>query len=547
MKTSSLLFLVFVLTKISAQEIDFLHINEMDALFASDGVLFFDNNEIEAHMIFPDPVVGETPVSTIFLAGLWVGGIDDGGLLHVAAQTYRQSGNDFWPGPIATDYDYPGYAEKYDDVWVCNKSTIDDHITNWNTVGYIVPESISDWPGNGDPINGEAAILAPFFDYNNNMLYDPENGDYPIIRGDQAAFFIFNDDAELHMESGGEKLGLEIHAMAYAFDAPSDSALDQSIFLNYAIINKSTNNYSDFIIGMFSDFDIGAYDDDFVGCDTVLNMFYGYNGDGVDGPTSPNYGPICPAQGIMFLNQPLYTFKYFINNFEVNGNPETADDYYEYISGLWKDGSSQTYGGNGYGGILNTRFVYPGDVYIPDSWSENTGVYGPFDRRGIGSVSPQTLGVGDTICLDMALPAAIAYDTLYLDSLGVGRHPWYSISKLKERATNILDFYNTTYSDCSIIYLRNPDFVEGVEQEQLLAAKIYPNPANTVINIEMRNQIPGVKLIEIWNAFGQKVLTTELFDTDVVQINVNEFPVGLYFIQINSPVGETFTAGFQKF
>lgn len=135
---------------------------------------------------------------------------------------------------------------------------------------------------------------------------------------------------------------------------------------------------------------------------------------------------------------------------------------------------------------------------------ENTGVYGPFDRRGIGSVSPQTLGVGDTICLDMALPAAIAYDTLYLDSLGVGRHPWYSISKLKERATNILDFYNTTYSDCSIIYLRNPDFVEGVEQEQLLAAKIYPNPANTVINIEMRNQIPGVKLIEIWNAFGQK-------------------------------------------
>ncbi len=86
-----------------------------------------------------------------------------------------------------------------------------------------------------------------------------------------------------------------------------------------------------------------------------------------------------------------------------------------------------------------------------------------------------------------------------------------------------------------------------MEQEQLLAAKIYPNPANTVINIEMRNQIPGVKLIEIWNAFGQKVLTTELFDTDVVQINVNEFPVGLYFIQINSPVGETFTAGFQKF
>lgn len=545
MKTLLFFPLICIVTRISAQEVDFLHINEMDALFASDGILFYDYDNTDAHLIFPNPAPGEPDVSTIFVAGLWMGGIDDGGLLHVAAQTYRQSGNDFWPGPIATDYDYPGYDEKYDDVWVCDKATIDNHISNWNTIGYIVPESIIDWPGNGDPANGEAEILAPFFDYNNNMIYDPENGDYPIIRGDQAAFFIFNDDAEIHMESGGEKFGLEIHAMAYAFDAPADSALDQSIFLNYSIINKSTNNYSDFIIGMFTNFDIGAYDDDYLGCDTTLNMFYGYNGDLIDGPTSPNYGMHCPAQGIMFLNQPLYAYKYIRNNFEVTGLPESVDDYYEYISGFWKDGSSQTYGGNGYGGLVNTKYVYPGNIWDDASWSESgTPAY---DKQSLGSAGPNTLNMGDTICVDMAFPAAIAYDTLFLDSLGLGYYPWYAVSKLKERAASIQDFYNTTYSDCSIVYLRNPDFIEGVEQEQLLAAKIYPNPTNTVINIEMRYQIPGVKSIEIWNAFGQKILATDLFDTDVAQIKVNEFPVGLYFIQINSPTGETFTAEFQKF
>ena len=37
---------------------------------------------------------------SMFAGSLWIGGLDDDDQLKVAAQTYRQSGNDFWPGPI---------------------------------------------------------------------------------------------------------------------------------------------------------------------------------------------------------------------------------------------------------------------------------------------------------------------------------------------------------------------------------------------------------------------------------------------------------------
>ena len=39
---------------------------------------------------------------SMFAGALWIGGVDDGGQLKVAAMTYRQSGNDFWPGPLNT-------------------------------------------------------------------------------------------------------------------------------------------------------------------------------------------------------------------------------------------------------------------------------------------------------------------------------------------------------------------------------------------------------------------------------------------------------------
>jgi hypothetical protein len=45
--------------------------------------------------------------------------------------------------------------------------------------------------------------------------------------------------------------------MAYAFNNSIDSALNNTIFINYRIYNRSQNNYDSLYIGSFTDFDIG--------------------------------------------------------------------------------------------------------------------------------------------------------------------------------------------------------------------------------------------------------------------------------------------------
>jgi len=40
---------------------------------------------------------------SLFAGALWIGGVDAGGQLKVAAMTYRQGGNDFWSGPLNVD------------------------------------------------------------------------------------------------------------------------------------------------------------------------------------------------------------------------------------------------------------------------------------------------------------------------------------------------------------------------------------------------------------------------------------------------------------
>ncbi|MDB4082974.1 hypothetical protein N9502_01770 [Vicingaceae bacterium] len=64
------------------------------------------------------------------------------------------------------------------------------HQANYNQIGYIMPEGIKNWPAFGDTTLGVSKDLAPFFDANNNGCYDPQNGDYPVIKGDEALYWI---------------------------------------------------------------------------------------------------------------------------------------------------------------------------------------------------------------------------------------------------------------------------------------------------------------------------------------------------------------------
>jgi len=455
--------------------------------------------------------------STIFNSNLWMGGLNSGNL-HLAAQLYCQFGRDFWLGPVSTDYEVineesvvsDAYREKYHHTWKVSKAEIAYHRAHYADAGYVMPWAIAHWPAHGRTEYGESAQLAPYKNVAGTSAYEPELGDYPLIRGDEAVFFITNDALEEHTESGGTPLNVDILGMAYAFNAP-DSMLQNTIFLSYDIRNRSTNTYHDFYFGFKTDFDIGYALDDYIGCDTSLNLMYGYNGTEIDGNGgSWAYGENPPVQGVMFLNQKMSAFLYHNNDGQVHGDPRNASDYYNYLRAIWKDGTPVTYGGNGYnpGSTDYTNFMFSGDPINKTGWTEFTPngpgsePNDPADRRGVMSTGPFTLNAGESITIDLALPFARDY--------GSKNGNLASLAKLKQFTQEVQEYYDE-------------NIVGIAETLRATSLRVYPNPSNGQFTIESEKIIES---IEVYNLLGKKIFESTP-KSQTTQINTR-LPQGLY-------------------
>ena len=402
---------------------NYLNINNWNVRFGETGWNFYAYDYIAAAEIPKD-----SGKHSLFISQLWIGGYADT-ILHVTAERYE--GGDFFVGPIANVRNNE-FFNRYDRVWKVNKSDIDYHISHYGYEDYHMPESIKNWPGNGNLSNGELPVTAPYVDVNQNGIYDPENGDYPKIRGDQTIYIIYNDSADVHNSSYGEKLGIEVHAMAYAF-ADSTNPNYNTFYVNYYIYNRSDNVYDSLYVGIFNDMDLGNPFDDYIGCDSTRNAYFLYNGDdndenynGVNG-----YGENPPAVAVVALNHPLSSFMYFINGTGPLSTPNTATEYYNYLTARWRDGTHLTYGGDGYGDSIYTNFMFEQTT----GWNEISAGNVPGDRRGIGSVGPFTLRPEGYVDIDVAYVWA-------RDSVN------HSLDTLMKAIDYVQNFYNTQNFDC---------------------------------------------------------------------------------------------------
>ena len=184
-----------------------LHGNQVRARLLNGGDLFWDLSH--AHF---ETDTSSPGVSAMFVSSIWIGGYDSGGNLKTAAQTYRQSGNDFWPGPIdANGTTTPVISTQWDKIWHITGMEVRQFIDDWNNhvVNACTSLNMFKWPGRNNPHslqeNGFALPLnqdfAPFFDLNNDGIYNPDDGDYPIVPNtngsviaDDLAWTVFNDD-----------------------------------------------------------------------------------------------------------------------------------------------------------------------------------------------------------------------------------------------------------------------------------------------------------------------------------------------------------------
>ena len=416
--------------------------------------------------------------TSLYAGSLWIAGVDVNNQLKCAALRFRQVGNDYYTGPLTVGGEAsitPETCAKWDKIFKITRAQVDEFLAAYDETtgtfadGYVMPSIIENWPAtraNDDP-EGIAFYLAPFYDSDGDGLYDPTAGDYPyydisnelchtkiptmeeeihgtmhgsilvdqVLKGDQTLWWIFNDKGAAHTESGGQAIGIEVRAQAFAF-ATNDEINNMS-FYSYEIINRSTYTLTGTYFSPWTDVDLGYGYDDFVGCDVGRGLGYGYNGTAVDGSGEPEaYGAQPPALGIDFfqgpymdpdgLDNPKYRFEvnyttildpvsgdsigyvadtvgqtqivdesingvnfgngivdderfgmrrfvYHNNSDADNGDPRTAPQYYNYLRGIWRNGAKMQYGGD----ALNTGTVGPEcDFMFPgdsDPWNWGTG------------------------------------------------------------------------------------------------------------------------------------------------------------------------------
>ena len=389
-----------------------LAINNVRARLRAGGDMWWDGSQPQYVVPNVDPASGEPEIVSLYSGAIWLGAYDDGGNLILAAQTYRFNGNDYWTGPLDPDL---GTVEKSEcERWDKHFTVYGDDIDALRA-DFLDPLSpgvqntpsrgLLGWPGRGNPyfsevhgfdILGYNQELAPFIDVDKDGIYNPWQGDHPYIEvtgcesnnyfrpvyADQMTWWVYNDNGNLHSQTNGQPMKMEIQATAFAYR--TTDAINNQTFYRYKLLNRNKLSLNDTYFSLWTDPDLGCRSDDYIGCDTTTGMGYVYNADANDdNPCAglAGYGTNIPALGVDYFRGPLdsagdqiglSSFQYhIISTSDPKGIPSSAIGYYRLISGVWPNGTPITAGGDGYN--PNNTAAEPTEYVFPSFPDQNGG------------------------------------------------------------------------------------------------------------------------------------------------------------------------------
>jgi hypothetical protein len=451
-----------------------MEFNDVRALIEQGGSMFQNRQNAVAAYEVPK---GSNRFA-IFAGALWMGGTDVNGQLKLAALRYR-AGNDFWPGPLSVtpgtgnynplfpvgdgairDFGEanidPDQCIAYDQFYTIRKAEVIRFNIWWECQAGITTECddvqapsneelnrIYNWPAHGDVSKGQDYFLAPYYDRDQDGNYNPYNGDHPwyddilgrddiqcgfdrriSLFGDETHWWVFNDKGNIHTETNGDPIGMEIRAQAFSF--ATNDEVNKMTFYNYELINRGTQTLYDTYFAQYLDADVGNYADDYAGCDVSRGLGYMYNGDLNDENDGGKlgYGDNPPAIGCDFFEGPYQDADgidnpgpYFdnatqslvvpavVNALANNGivykgigigysdgiidnerfgmrrftyytstsaypynDPGPAAEFYNFMEGQWANGSEMYYGGLGSTPGTLSDYMFPG-TSDPLHWS----------------------------------------------------------------------------------------------------------------------------------------------------------------------------------
>lgn len=525
----------------STAKID-LHANNISTVLNLGGSLFNDSNNAFFKYL-PSPS-GAGP-STIYAANVWIGGLDAAQNKYLSARDYG-SGFNAPAGPLNAAGETDSLAcIHWDRIFKAEGNTIknflDDlpsFVNDPGTASTLYPE-VMGWPGKGNPYFADIRgfdlpdqDLAPFFDSDQDGLYNPLAGDYPAVQLKDKQAFV---PAEMlwcvwNSQYAGSTSAFQFEEQqtVWAFNCSNQPVLKNTIFTSHKIINKSSITLDSFFMDMWSDIDLGCNEDDYIGSNPALNCYFAYNQDVVDGLIGntcdgvSTFSGIPPVQSVTFLNRPMDKFMYYTQSGSLGSgtsDPSSSAEYYNYLTGSWRDGTPLSAGGTGYNPGTNNppaNFAFPDAPSNPNAWSMCSSNIPSIDIRGlginkIGTFQPgqvEELTVAWTVHPDPVLPC------------GLG-------SAFGEIALVHSLFDESFGTVCSPL--------TAAPEPLHIGFALFPNPASQSLTI--RYDDLTIQEIRIFSADGRLIRVVQNVPTKDVTLDVSGLTAGLYEVQVLTSAG----------
>ncbi len=500
-------------------------------------------------------------VGLVFNEGIvWGGLVNDGG-----SQVVRVNGNAYGTGcrPITrlfrvrTDFqtaDLTLDASNFFNIPIgqVTQQQIDEIRAQYQT-------DWSEWP---------AAEGAPFKDVDENGIYNPDV-DVPGVTGaDQTLFIKYNDGISDSLYSS-QPIGLEVTETywAYAVSGTLGNVIFKKVDIKYTgAQGVPPGSYIDSMyICQWSDPDVGTSNDDYAGCDTILNLGYAYNAEAID-PAYNSIGLVPPAIGYSFLqgvsaftgnpnDSAIINFKWRIGYKYVNTKPMTR--FIFHGSGeTWSPPTWQSYDGtlefyNYMRGFLPYPH-YPVSWVFPESVTDYTddGVFllDGDPVTGIGKIDGLLDGPGNRLLFTVTGPFRLALgesaEVVIANIAGLGNSYLNSITKLKENTFAA----DTTYSglvsleQVQVVNIKSESLNESIPESFILYQN-YPNPFNPVTTIKYTVPSVGTSFmkflqLKVYDVLGNEVATLVNEEKAAgeyeVTFDASKLSSGIYFYQLKT-------------
>ncbi|MDB4082975.1 hypothetical protein N9502_01775 [Vicingaceae bacterium] len=189
-----------------------------------------------------------------------------------------------------------------------------------------------------------------------------------------------------------------------------------------------------------------------------------------------------PELGVKFLSDSMSNSLYYNIGASTNGDPQTSQDWVNYLNSRWKNGQSVTYGGNGYNISTSskfTKYMLTGEPSTQSGWTELSSLNAPVDRRLLGSIPVFSLVPNERKTIEIAV--------------GYGRTTWTSsvigknVPEMKSVMNDIEQFWDTL-SIPVLTFATNDSCNLTTSIEELLSSEsnlsVFPVPSSGEYTIE---------------------------------------------------------------